>query len=269
MSKGIFTAASGAIAQSERLETISNNLANVSTPGFKRDQQVFKEYLSSFEKEPTAITVPRIPASIESFYDLQGGDKSFVDTAGTSTDHSQGHIKATGSPLDLALEGEGYFEVGAPDGVKLTRAGNFSIDGSGRLVTKQGFPVLLEGPPGSPTAAREIRLGKANVRITDAGEVFDGENSLGKISVVGVGNKDALHKFGQNLFGFRENLNAQTTTIAVPQMKQGYLEQSNVNVVKEMTEMIGATRVFESTHRAIQAYDQMAQKLISEVPKLK
>ncbi|MEK7357721.1 MAG: flagellar hook-basal body complex protein, partial [Bdellovibrionota bacterium] len=101
MSKGIFTAVSGAVAQSQKLDTIANNLANANTPGFKRDAQIFKEYLTAYEKEPTTITVPRVPASIESFYDTQGGDKSYVDAAGTHTDFTQGTIKQTGNNLDV------------------------------------------------------------------------------------------------------------------------------------------------------------------------
>lgn len=84
MSKGIFTAVSGAIAQTAKLDTIANNLANVDTPAFKRDSQLFREYLTSYKREPTAIEVPRVPASIESFYDMQGGDRSFVDLDGTN-----------------------------------------------------------------------------------------------------------------------------------------------------------------------------------------
>ena len=126
---------------------ISDNIANVNTPGFKRDQQIFKEYLTAYEKEPSTITVPRVPASIESFYDMQGGDKSYVDAAGTHTDFTQGGIRQTGNKLDFAIENEGFFEVGTPDGVKLTRVGSFSVDADGRLVTKSGYPVLRCCPP--------------------------------------------------------------------------------------------------------------------------
>ncbi len=94
--KGVYTALSGAIAQSTKMDTIANNIANVNTAGFKRDQQVFQEYLTNREKDPTIINVPRIPASPESFYDLQGADKSFVDLKGTYTDFSVGAPKATG-----------------------------------------------------------------------------------------------------------------------------------------------------------------------------
>src|SRR3954465_15402012 len=106
--KGVYTALSGAIAQSERLDTIANNIANVNTPGFKKDKQIFQEYLTANEKPPALMNVPKVPASIESFYDMQGGDKSFVDSKGTFTDHTQGSVKHTGNKFDLALEGKGF-----------------------------------------------------------------------------------------------------------------------------------------------------------------
>jgi flagellar basal-body rod protein FlgF len=271
MSKGIFTAVSGAMAQSSRLDTIANNLANVNTPGFKRDNQVFQEYLTSYEKEPGTITVPRVPASIESFYDMQGGDKAYVDSAGTFTDFSQGALRATGNPLDVAVEGDGFFEVATPEGVKLTRVGSFVADAEGRLVTKQGYPVLREGAPGQDTAGREIRLtgGTQKITVSTEGEVFEGTQSMGRLSMLTVANKDSLQKSGQNLYSFRENMEPELVVASEFKLHQGYLEGSNVNPVREMTEMIAATRTFESTQKAIQAYDQMAGKAVNDVPRLK
>ncbi len=268
MSKGIFTAVSGAIAQSAKLDTIANNLANVNTPGFKRDSQLFREYLTSYEKEPGVITVPRVPASIESFYDMQGGDKSYVDLNGTHTDFSQGGLRQTGNKLDAAIEGTGFFEVLTPEGPRLTRAGSFNVDGEGRLVTKQGYPVLKDGGLGQPPQGREIKLQSANVVISPSGEVFDAGQSVGRLSVLNVGNKDAVQKTGQNLFAFRDNLEPQLSVAQDAKIHQGFVETSNVNVVREMTDMIAATRTFESTQKAIQAYDQMNGKVVNEVPKL-
>ena len=267
MSKGIYTAVSGAIAQSAKLDTIANNLANVNTPGFKRDGQLFREYLTAYEKEPGTITVPRIPASIESFYDMQGGDKSYVDLNGTFTDFQQGTLKSTGNPLDLAIEGEGFFEVGTPEGVRLTRVGSFNVDGEGRLVTKQGYPVLRDGA--GDAATREIRIsGATGVTISAAGEIFDGAQNVGRLSMLTVGNKDALQKQGQSLFRFRDNLVPETQVAVEAKLHQGFLEGSNVNPIREMTEMIQATRTFESTQKAIQAYDSMSGKAVNDVPKL-
>ena len=90
---------------------IANNIANANTPGFKKDQQVFREYLTSYEKQPTTLEVPKVPASINSFYPLNGGDKSYVDVSGTSTSFSQGALKLTGNAMDLGIEGDAFFEV--------------------------------------------------------------------------------------------------------------------------------------------------------------
>jgi flagellar basal-body rod protein FlgG len=163
--KGVYTALSGAMAQSTKLDTIANNLANVNTPAFKRDQQVFQEYLTANEKPPEVIQVPRDVASIESFYNMQGGDKSYVDAKGTFTDYSQGGLKATGNTLDVAIDGKGFFEVATPGGVKLTRAGNFTMDGNGQLVTKEGHPVLRAVEAGEDPATRVIRF-EGNKPIT-------------------------------------------------------------------------------------------------------
>lgn len=264
--KGIFTALSGALAQSTKIDTIANNIANVNTTGFKRDQQTFGEYLTAMEKEAQVIQVPRVPASIESFYDMNGGDKAFVDATGTYTNFEQGSLKFTGGKLDLAIDGTGFFEVATPNGVQLTRAGNFTIDGNGQLVTKDGNAVLLEGDELASPDQRAVRFsGRSQAYISDAGEVFDGEKNLGKISLLQVKNIDSLQKVGSNNYSIKPNMEAEFVKVAVPNLKQGFIETSNVNIVNEMTEMITAQRVFEGTQKAISAYDAMADKLINVV----
>jgi flagellar basal-body rod protein FlgF len=266
--KGVYTALSGAMAQSLKLDTIANNIANVNTPGFKRDQQVFNEYLTANEKPPTTIQVPRITASIESFYDNQGGDKSFVDSKGTFTDFSQGSLKRTGNPLDVALAGPGFFEVATPSGVRYTRAGNFTMDGNGKLVTKDGYPVLKAGDAADDPANRTIQIADSQaLHISDQGEIFAGEQSLGKLSVIKVLNPDSIQKGGQSLYGFKPNAKPEVSVIENPSMQSGFIEMSNVNVIQEMTDMIQTHRVFESTQKAINAYDGMADKLVNVVGK--
>jgi flagellar basal-body rod protein FlgF len=270
--KGIFTALSGSLAQTLKIDTIANNIANVNTTGFKRDQQTFNEYLTANEKEPEVIQVPRVPASVESFYDLNAGDKAYVNAAGTYTNFEQGSLKSTGSKLDVAIEGKGFFEISTPQGVQLSRSGNFNIDGNGRLVTKDGFPVLMENSEdgGQELEQRIVQFsGQTQPYISDGGEVFEGENRIGKISLVDVKNPDCLQKVGNNNYSFKKNIAPEMTTLAAPSLKQGFLETSNVNIVNEMTDMIMAQRVFEGTQKAIQAYDAMADKLINIVGSVK
>lgn len=267
--KGIFTALSGAIAQGQRLDTISNNIANANTVGFKKDQQTFREYLTTFEKEQEVIKVPRLPATTESFYDMQGLDQSYVDSSGTYTDFSQGSLTPTGNSLDVAIDGDGFFEVVTPQGIVMTRKGNFSIDGNGTLVTGEGLPVLTTDEGGADPAGRIIQLqpNAGNVQIAEDGSVFQGEELLGRLSVIRVIDQSTLQKTGNSSYKFRENANPEVAVIDSPKLRQGYLEGSNVNIVQEMTDMIAASRAFETNQKAIQAYDSIADKLVNQVPK--
>ncbi|MCB0377981.1 MAG: flagellar basal-body rod protein FlgF [Bdellovibrionales bacterium] len=268
--KGIYTAVSGAVAHSSKLDTIANNIANANTPGFKKDQQLFKEYLTAYEKQPEVLESPKIPASIESFYPLNGGDKSYVDTAGTSTSFAQGALKLTANPMDLAIEGDAFFEVQTTAGPRFTRNGHFTLNGDGVVVNKEGFPLLLEGIEGTPVEERMIRVeGADQFTVTARGDVIVGGQNYGSLSLQTATEKDALHKEGGSLFTVRENFDNQIVKATNFKVHQGAFEQSNVNIVKEMTDMINATRVFESTQKAIQAYDQMNQKLANDVPKLR
>lgn len=266
--KGVYTALSGAIAQTQKMDTIANNIANVNTPGFKRDQLAFQEFLTAAEKEQTVMNVPRVPASIESFYDMQGGDKSYVDLKGSFTDFSQGPLRHTGNNFDCAIDGKGFFEVLTPQGLRFTRAGNFTMDGNGKLVTKDGYPVLKAGGEGGDPSSRTITLNQADTfSIGDGGEIMQGTDVLGKLSVVNATDRDALEKVGNNLFNFRANKNPELVTITNPSVKQGFIETSNVNIVQEMTDMISTSRVFESTQKAISTYDSMSDKLVNVVGK--
>jgi len=268
--KGIYSALSGAIAQSQRLDTIANNMANANTSGFKKDMQTFKQYLTSQEKEQQLLKVPRVPASVESFYDMQGLDQAYVDASGSYTDFSQGGLKATGNPLDIAIEGSGFFEVATPSGLSLGRKGNFSIDGNGILVTTEGYPVLSADNPTADTSERVIKvdpnLGK--LAISEDGSIFQGENYIAQLSLVDVVDKSTLKKMGNSLYQFNQNAKPELVSIQNPQLKQGFLETSNVNIVQEMTDMIAATRAFETNQKAISAYDSIADKLVNQVAKV-
>lgn len=265
MSKGIYTALSGAMAQNQRLETVANNIANVNTTGYKKDTTVFSEYITANEKAPDVIQVPRVPASIESFYDMQGGDKAYVNSAGTYAEHSQGALKNTGNAFDLAIEGDGFFEVLTPQGVRYTRNGAFKIDGEGRITNSEGHIVLGEGAGADP-AQRALRVSGRNVTVSFNGDIYDGQNQIGRLSVVNIANKDALQKQGSSLFGLKAPYNVAPQPANV-KIHQGFVEMSNVNIVEEMTNMIVATRAFETNQAAMKAHDQMDEKLVNEVPR--
>ncbi len=265
-SKGIYSAVSGAMAQNSRLDTIANNLANVNTSSFKKDRQVFSEYLSTYEKPADVIQVPRVPASIESFYDMQGGDNAYVNPAGTYTNFEQGGLRPTGSPLDLALEGKGFFEVLTPQGLRWTRNGGLQVDSAGRLVTKDGYPILKDGQ-GDP-AQRTIQLTSRNLTVSEKGEIFDGGNPVGKLAIVDFAVPDDLQKVGNSNYTLKATAGSAPIHTEEGRVHQGFMEASNVNVVEEMTDMISANRVFEATQKAIKGHDQMDEKLINVVGKV-
>lgn len=255
------------MAQNQRLETIANNIANSNSTAFKKDQQVFNEYMTAHQRPPDVIAVPRVPASVESFYDHQGGDKAYVDATGSFTDLSQGALKNTGQQLDVALEGNGYLEVLTPNGVRLTRNGALKLDDQGRLVTRDGYPVLREGF----TQAGEGRVmqlpATRNLNISYSGEIYADDEAIGRLSIVDVQNQDALRKQGSSLYYINGEANEQLRAAENIKVHQGFLELSNVNVVEEMTNMITATRAFESNQQAIKAFDQMNAKLVNDVPR--
>jgi len=268
--KGIYTAVSGAKAQATKLDTIANNIANASTPGYKKDQQLFREYLTAYEKQPSTLEVPKVPASVESFYPLNGTDKSFVDTSGTTTSFQQGPLKLTDNPLDLAIEGDAFFEVLTPAGVRWTRNGSFTKNAQGTVVTKDGYPLLLRDDGGQAVEDRFLELDeKQRFTVTRQGDVFFGSENRGQLSLKTVSEKDVLKKEGSSLYTFRENFDNQFLDATNFKVQQGSIEQSNVNIVAEMTDMIKTTRVFESTQKAIQAYDAMNGKLINEVGRVR
>lgn len=267
--KGIYSALSGAMAQTMKMDTIANNIANVNTTGFKRDSKVFSEYLTHQEKEPEVIAVPRDVASIESFYNQQGVEGSYVDVKGTHTDFSQGSLKPTGNKLDVGLDGRGFFEIGTPMGVRFSRAGNFTLDGEGRLVTKDGHFVLKAGEEGAPPESRYIQFtGQGEVNIADNGDVYEGENLLGKISVVQTPDGQNLQKIGFNMYAFLKGSEGRVERVPNPSMRQGFVETSNVNIVHEMMDMIQTQRVFEGTQKAISAYDSMNDKVSNVIGKV-
>ncbi|MBK9294358.1 MAG: flagellar basal-body rod protein FlgF [Oligoflexia bacterium] len=264
-SKGIYTALSGALAQSHKLDTTAQNIANANTPGFKSDKNTFKEHLTILEKAPDVITVPRVPASIESFFDMQGTDKSYVDVDRTFVDFSQGGLKATGNSLDVALEGKGFIEVLTPQGTRLTRKGIMTLNSKGELVTTEGLHVLQKGE--GPAEERKIKLnGSENITFNQKGDIFQDAQNVATLSIVEFDNNDHLKKIGHALYAITDD-RIKPLANANTQIHQGFIETSNVNIVQEMTDLIQTTRNFESAQRAIKAYDEMDGKLINDVPK--
>lgn len=269
--KGIYTALSGAIAQSQRLDSIANNMANANTTGYKRDQNTFREYLTALEKEQSVIKVPKLPATIDSFYDMQGLDQSYVDNNGSYIDFTQGGLTPTGANLDVAIDGAGFFEVQSPEGIVLTRKGHFQINEEGLLTTAEGLPVLASDENGANPEERYIKINGsqgAQFEIAEDGQVYQGDLRLGRLSLVDIQDKNQLRKVGNSLYRVADGVTPQVTSVEKANLRQGYLESSNVNIVQEMTDMIQASRAFETNQKVITAYDNISDKLVNQVPKV-
>lgn len=277
--KDLWVPLSGAIAQQRNVETIANNVANANTPGFKKDQLAFKEYLKVLEKGLEDINLPRREWSPDEFYHSQGAEKAQVKIDGSYTNHQQGQLTPTGNHLDFALHGKGFFEVLTPNGIRYTRRGTFTLNNQGQLVTSQGFPVLSqldlaaienagENAPAQITNPenRIIQFpqdaGKPTINLQ--GEIFANGQKVADLSIVEFNDIHALRKEGQSNFINKDfkNIHVDPPKTAV---HQGFVEQSNVNAVQEMSALIKANRHFESIQKVIKAYDQISGKSVNEI----
>jgi flagellar basal-body rod protein FlgF len=268
---------SGAIAQQRNVETIANNVANANTPGFKKEQIVFKEYLAALEKNGSQIDLPQKEWKPEDFYRSYNAEDSFVKTDGSYTLHEQGQLAPTGNAFDNALNGPGFFEVLTPNGVRYTRNGNFTINNEGKIVTDQGFLLLSKSPPPvagvdgqmtltTPPESRAITIGNNKFSISLDGQVFSGSNKVADLALTEFNDVHALKKEGSSLF---INQDQQNTKVGEGKtsVHQGFIEQSNVNAVGEMSSLINANRTFESIQRVIKTYDTMSGKAVNEISK--
>ncbi len=271
--KNIWVSVSGALAQQKSVETIANNVANANTPGFKKDQLVFKEYLTALDKGVEDIDLPNKEWKPKDFYKTHGAQNSYVKVDGSFTNFQQGQLTPTSNPLDLALRGKGFFEVLTPNGIRYTRRGIFTISNQGEMVTDQGYPVLnkmdwatiqekvAENIPNP--AERKISLGAGNITVNMQGEIFQQGKKVGDLSVVEFKDMHTLKKEGNSLF-----INVEQANIA-PDVKtvvnQGFVEESNVNAVLEMSALIKANRQFESIQKAMKAYDSITGKAVNDI----
>lgn len=300
MATGMWTAVSGAISQQHAIDAVANNLANVDTPAFKKEAAVFQEYLARNHGDVATVDIPRKPIQDKDFYPLDGRDKSFVVTDGTRIDFQQGPLSPTQSPLDVALDGPGFLEVSTPSGVRYTRHGSLKLAMDGRLVTSEGYPVLAAQPgglaaaqsaastvqpgQGGPTTQGGVAAGQGaapeiaarfitvppdagRLSITEAGDIYIGPDSIGKLAVVRFDDPKPLRKVGQGLFD-NPGGQAQPVVAAGTRVLQGVLEKSNVNPIEEMNRMIRANRMFEQDMKAIRTWSDLMGREANDLGKL-
>ena len=268
--KGLWVPVSGALAREKQIEAIANNVANATTPGFKKDRFAFREYLTVLDKGYRDIDLPDREWSPVDFYKSYGAENAMVRLDGSFTDFEQGQLVPTGNPLDIALKGQGFFEVLSPRGVRATRRGTFTLSPGGFLVNGQGDFVLTQRPGGAGgevdnMESRKIRLeGAKDITVNLRGDLFKDGQRAHTLSIVSFKDPHALKKEGNSYFinQDRANLISSDGETAV---HQGFLEQSNVNPMGEMSRLIKANRQFESIQRAIKAYDHMAERVANDV----
>jgi flagellar basal-body rod protein FlgG len=266
--KELWVPLSGAIAQQRKVDTIANNVANANTPGFKKDQLTFKEYMTTLEKGYQDIDLPRKEWAPEDFYRSYGAEHAQVQVDASYTDFTQGQLSPTGNNLDIGLRGKGFLEVQTPNGIRYSRRGILSIRSDGTLITDQGYPVLAKSnDPQAPADGRQIKLpaGSRSIAITLQGDIYADNQPVAKLNISEFNDIQALRKEGGGLFINKDlnNLKAETKT----SVHQGFVEQSNVNAVSEMSELIKAHRHFEAIQNVIKTYDQVSQKGVNEIGK--
>jgi len=253
MDASMWVAKTGLDAQQTRMNVISNNLANVNTTGFKRDRAVFEDLLYQNIRQAGGQT----GANTQAPTGLMLG--TGVRVVATEKQHAQGNMVNTQNPLDVAITGEGFFQIAQPDGtIAYTRDGNFKLSNSGQIVTSSG--ALLQPAITIPPTASSITFGRdGTVSIELA--VGGGSQVLGTIQLARFNNPSGLEAKGQNLF--KETPAAGPATVLQPGLNgagglmQGTLEASNVNVVEEMVNMIETQRAYEINSKAISAVDGM------------
>lgn len=270
--KNIWVPLSGQIAQQQKVETIANNIANANTAGFKKDRLAFKEQLTALTRVPDDLDMPTGDWKPDDFYRSQGAENAYVKVDGSYTDFEQGALNPTNNPLDLALNGKGFFEVMTPAGIRFSRGGAFAMNAQGELVTGRGYKVLGKldpktSPLGTTVETRIIKLppGK-KISISREGDIYNESGKVATLSVVEFKDLDAVRKEGHALFinNAAENLQRDKVSTSV---NQGFLEGSNVNAIKEMSELIQAHRHFDNIQKAINTYDSISSKIVNDIAK--
>ncbi len=259
MLRSLYTAATGMDAQQLKMDVIADNLANANTTGFKRTRAEFEDLLSENMRAPGA---PDPRGGVEpSPLEVGLG----VKTVATTRSFSQGDMLGTNNPLDVAIEGNGLFEVRRTNGeLAYTRAGNLRVDGTGRLTTQHGEAIEPEITVPAETTALTIRPdGTVLATIPGANEPTE----LGQIELVQFPNPGGLQNAGKNLLvataACGEAIRGKPGEQGMGSLSQGYLEGANVKAVEEMIDMISTQRAYELNSKVIQTADQMLQRLTS------
>jgi flagellar basal-body rod protein FlgF len=240
MDNALLVSLSQQMAAYRSMEVIANNLANLSTPAFKREEAKFEQFVQQVQ-----------PSEGESGTQTV----SFVKDTGVVRDLSEGRLESTGDPFDLAINGKGYFVVQTAAGNRYTRNGHLTLNGDGELVTDSGDPILGDGGPITITAD------DGNVHIAADGTVSGLRGEIGKLQVVDFADDSALQKEGSSLYSTSQTPNATTSST----IEQGMLEESNVEPVIEISHMIDVMRAYQATASLTQSQEDLKRQAIDKL----
>ncbi len=279
MLRGIYTGASGMQAQQHRLDALSNNLANVDVTGYKKDTSVHKAFPEMLMRRFDDNGVHRFPFGSVDTTPIVGKIGTGVEYNESFTVFTQGTLKQTENPFDMALENEGFFSIKTNNGERYTRNGSFILGKEGYLLTKEGYQVLGENGP--------IQIKANNFTIDEEGNVFqnldfandperlvsmeentwDDTELVDRIKIVSFsGHGDRfIKKQGNSLWTATEESGTAKIMNGLdrPKVRQGFLEGSNVNPVSEMVNMIEVNRAYEANQKVISTQDSLLDKLIN------
>jgi len=252
MNRAIYPILSGALAQERQMQVFANNMANVNTAGFKQDAQAFKSVMAQVQ-----VGAPIFSHTVG--FGQQIGvrpagptERVFAAPHALRTSFEAGRIRITGNPLDAAIQGSGFFEVKAPQGLRYTRSGMFSLDAQRRLVTNLGYPVM--GTKG------EIKIPPGLVHVNAQGAILVDDKPVANLKIMDFPVDDMPEKHLDGLFASDSARPAKN-----PQVQGGHIEESNVNSIGEMVKMIQSTRSYEAAQKLIQTLDHMADVSIQSV----
>lgn len=257
MLRSLYTAYTGMLNEQRRLDIMTNNLANSTTAGYKMESTASQ----SFDK----VLGIKIRDVSEAFNDHPIGDMSLgVKLGEVFTDYKQGALRETGGKFDLALSGKGFFAIryidkNGNESTKYTRDGNFRLTQDGHVTDVNGNQLRTEG------GVLQIPKDSGNLKITTDGLVTLGNKVIDKIKITDFESYDYIKKFGDNLYELQEGAKEKSSEAEV---LQGYIEQSNVNVVREMVNLITITRAYQAGQKMIQSTDSMMESAVNSVGKV-
>ena len=264
MVKGLYTAYTGMLNEQNRLDILSNNLANADTNGYKKEgttSQTFADELAIKIKDTSYYSMPQ----------RLGTMSMGVHIGETYTDYSQGNFSVTENATDFALDGDGFFAIAYTDkagntSVKYTRDGAFVVNTAGYLVTKDGDVVLNQNGALNGDPAQRIQLDpNAEITVDEDGNIYQNNVQVATLGVVDFEDYNYLAKYGENMYDLVDGGVRVASDAAV---NQGCIEASNINIVSEMVDMITITRAYQAGQKVINAIDETLDKAVNQVGKV-